>query len=642
MYLSQLSIQNFRGIKDMTINFDKSLNVVIGANGHYKTAIMDAIRLFYSWGDSFKDRNLEISKEDFHISSKKDKTTGQVTYITASEIRLHYVFAGLNDNQQAALYQYLIDENGMFSAVVDIVYKLSDKDKITYSYVTGAGMKADYETFQYFRAYYLSALRDSTRDMLSFRNNPLSKVIQRKIETSNAEQSVKDIIKQANNSLLERPEVKGTRDGINNNLKNINQTHIEHVGLHVEESRLEYIVNVIRPFLPYEENSDEGFLLSQNSLGFNNLIYIATVLSDIEDSKRNDDITDFILLIEEPEAHLHPQLQLSLYRFLKSEGEDDNCQTFITSHSPTLTSQIPLNNLILVKNNQSVMCIGDCFKDRESEGIVQDVKNNKKVTNKVAEVYKRQLTRYLDVSRSQLFFSNGCVLVEGISEAQLLEAFSRVLNKSLIEHQIELINTNGIAFYQFLMLFNSSAPNKRLDTKIAVITDADQFTNSKDSDYNLDKLVENDYVKLQELKDKINTDEPVSRIKNLKSMSSGQLNTCIMISSGDKTLEYQICLANVFDTAEETKAGLLYKLIKSLNPKGIANVDDYISTKITGNLSSDQKQDISILLWKCLPGKAEFAHYLEDKVLSNLNEQNPDRFVVPPYIQNAINFLIPC
>jgi putative ATP-dependent endonuclease of OLD family len=115
-----------------------------------------------------------------------------------------------------------------------------------------------------------------------------------------------------------------------------------------------------------------------------------------------------------------------------------------------------------------------------------------------------------------------------------------------------------------------------------------------------------------------------------------------MISSGDKTLEYQICLANVFDTAEEIKAGLLYKLIKSLNPKGIANVDDYISTKITGNLSSDQKQDISILLWKCLPGKAEFAHYLEDKVLSNLNEQNPDRFVVPPYIQNAINFLIPC
>lgn len=51
MYLRTIKIENFRGIKSMTVNFNKKLNVIIGANGHYKTTLIDAIRLFYSMGD---------------------------------------------------------------------------------------------------------------------------------------------------------------------------------------------------------------------------------------------------------------------------------------------------------------------------------------------------------------------------------------------------------------------------------------------------------------------------------------------------------------------------------------------------------------------------------------------------------------
>src|SRR5690606_18853862 len=117
-----------------------------------------------------------------------------------------------------------------------------------------------------------------------------------------------------------RDEVTSTRDNINSNLetiyKNVNQSQI---GLQIEQSRIEYIVNVIKPFLPHDwtNHSTEGFNLSQNSLGFNNLIYIATVLGDIKERVKDDAIPHFALLIEEPEAHIHPQLQLSLYNFLK-------------------------------------------------------------------------------------------------------------------------------------------------------------------------------------------------------------------------------------------------------------------------------------------------------------------------------------
>lgn len=66
------------------------------------------------------------------------------------------------------------------------------------------------------------------------------------------------------------------------------------------------------------------------------------------------------------------------------------------------------------------------------------------------------LSRYIDVTRSQMFFSTGCLFIEGISECQMIETFSRIMDKSLIDNQVEIINTDGIAFYQFIMLFNSS------------------------------------------------------------------------------------------------------------------------------------------------------------------------------------------
>ena len=65
MYLSKIYIKNFRGIKELQVKFDKNLNVIIGANGQLKTSLIDAIRLFYTWGEP--NRDIEITKEDFYV-----------------------------------------------------------------------------------------------------------------------------------------------------------------------------------------------------------------------------------------------------------------------------------------------------------------------------------------------------------------------------------------------------------------------------------------------------------------------------------------------------------------------------------------------------------------------------------------------
>lgn len=635
MYLSKVTIDNYRGIKYLEVNFTSEINVIIGENGRCKSALIDALRLLYNIGEPLRD--ISVMREDFHETHAVDEQ-GHLIKTESDAIKLCYEFKGLSPEQQGAFYEYMIVDSADHAnsyARVELVWK-NDKKYPVFSYHTGGieGQKADFNSFHQFQHYYLGALRDSTRDLSNLKNNILGKVIKRLVDRKQTEQEIREIIKDANTKLLARDEVSSVKNSINSNLDNIfKNSDRSQIGVHIEQSRIEYIVNVIKPYLPHDwkNNSLEGFRLWQNSLGFNNIIYIATVLGDIKERIADDPIPHFALFIEEPEAHIHPQLQLSLYNFLKQANHESKSQLFITTHSPTLTSRVPFENLILLESN--AYTIADCFVDREKEEIIQDTAKKKKLLQVDIAHKKKQLERYVDVTKSQMFFAKGCLFVEGISEELLISAFCQLEGFFLEDYRIELVNVDGTSFYPFLFLFNSAAPEKRLPKKIAILTDDDRFTSSTSADYTLQTLVENNYAKLEELHQEFLKGKPANRIANLTAVTNNQSG--IYLSPAYQTLELEICRSNVPSTKTELYQNLLYKYLKEVAPE-ITRVDGYLST-LQEDISLETDK-VAILLWKCMPSKANFAQDFAIRILEDLS-LSKTIFNVPEYIRKAFAHL---
>jgi putative ATP-dependent endonuclease of OLD family len=90
----------------------------------------------------------------------------------------------------------------------------------------------------------------------------------------------------------------------------------------------------------------------------------------------------------------------------------------------------------------------------------------------------------LDVTKSQLFFAKGVILVEGISEALLLPVLARRLAPRCdLEHSgVEIVNINGVAFEPFARLFNSENPAERLAVPCALVTDDDRHATREGKD----------------------------------------------------------------------------------------------------------------------------------------------------------------
>jgi len=490
MYLSNLHIKNFRCVGDVSLDFQSGLNVLIGENNSGKTSIIDALRLCLAIG--LPRRDIFLNTDDFlcDITGKRHNV-----------IEFDLTFLNPTLEEQGTFIDLLAFREGLPKLQLHVRYSLENRnglERIVFRYWGGEneGQSVAPEAMELLYYIYLGALRDAERDLAPSKGNRLGqlfvKLLKDPAEQKAYAETIHDKIKEdaAWNDLRKR-----AKEKVNENLKKITiedspqEVEINFIPLEFRRIVESLKIQLLRVI---EDGSPLHFEIEQNGLGYNNLIYIATVLGDLLERKVLEKEIYIALLIEEPEAHLHPQLQDILFNFL-GDVANQGIQIFITSHSPTVTSRTEITTLMVLQilnNNIVAIPLREC---------------------RLQEDERKYLQRFLDVTKCQLFFAKRVVLVEGISEALLLPVLAKTMGYDLDKSAVEVVNVGGTAFQPFAKLFNSEDAGKRLGVRCALITDGDE-----DADNNVSP-----------------------RAKYAKDLEGGQLRTFI----AKKTFEHELYMS---------------------------------------------------------------------------------------------------
>jgi putative ATP-dependent endonuclease of OLD family len=455
------------------VSLSKGVTTIVGGNDYGKTAVVDAIRLALGTSD-FDYTRIEIS--DFHIGSGEKGT--------ATEFQIRCKFDDLSVQERGAFAEYLTyekaDGTGTVPRVVLYINFIAKNHKrrrrgrpfITTEVKTGAkadGPAFDQNARSLLLATYLRPLRDAEQEMSAGRGSRLSQILLNTEEAKKGgtetytngvepkdprELGISSLGDYANDLLCEHKAITGAQGRLNDDyLKALSFAgdastgSISIGGRGDEKIRLRQLLEKLELQL---DSASTGEM--RHGLGSNNLLFMACELLLLGDESESFPL----LLIEEPEAHLHPQRQLLLMQFLKKQAsnKEQNIQIILTTHSPNIASVVPLESMVMMQRGKAFSL---------AEGKTKLHKNDYQF-----------LQRFLDVTKANLFFARSVMIVEGDAENILLPTLARLLGRDFAKHGASIVNVGGVGLGRYAKIFmRKNIVDGEIGIPVACVTDLD-------------------------------------------------------------------------------------------------------------------------------------------------------------------------
>jgi putative ATP-dependent endonuclease of OLD family len=591
MYLSRIHVENFRNLIDVSVDLKPGLNVIVGENNVGKTNLLDAVRIAFGAAATGSEW-VSPTKEDRHRSADG--------VYSDQPIHITLMFQDLSHDQQADFLDalnYDAESPELSTATIQYTWAYSPlRDRWSVkrwgSDRTDAEGQLGEDVLQALPLTYLAALRDAERALVPGRNSRLARLLAATANQSDRDQ-IREIGSAANRSLQQTELVRSAEERIAGVLDTASRTDLMRpTAIRPAPADFERMIRALRILLrPSSGNAtDETLLdeLSSNGLGYNNLIYMAVVLAELG-AQREAALP--LLLVEEPEAHLHPQLQILLANHLARQGE--RVQTIVTTHSPTVAACLEPRYLAVMHRGQAggqqVTRIDTCGLTNEQQ---------------------KQLHRVLDVTRATLLFAQGVLLVEGISEALLIPALARRLGINLQEAAVSVVPVAGVDFASIGSLFGDG----RIQVPLAIVTDADP-------------RVEQGGPPGNPVRDPVTLRPEVSeRAKRVLNSFAGQ--ETIKVELSDFTLEYDLAAADAGNALAMFDA---WSSLYRTRPHSLSR------DELTATSSAEER---ALMLWRAIcfgspqHGKVQLAQELADRLESD--HPSTASFVVPEYLARAI------
>jgi putative ATP-dependent endonuclease of OLD family len=471
MHLAQLTIENFRLFgtraekKHLELRISQGLTVLVGENDSGKTAIIDALRLVL--GTTSQDY-LRINEDDFCKAGGK----------TAPDFSIYCRFENLTEDEAARFLEWLSFEDKQ--PVLELTlraFRVSRKNRsgvdVSVIEVTnrsgpeGQGKTLEGDVRNFLRLTYLKPLRDAETEMSAGKGSRLSQLLLHHPKLVGQDKPSDIPVPQAGEPLKPPPTLRGIMATAETWIKEspaivgakeqLNRDYLSNLSVGSEKMSGEITIGRTADLKGILEKLElwlapEAAILdrTKHGLGFNNLLFMAAELLLLSESAETGLP---LLLIEEPEAHLHPQLQLRLMEFLEQKTQGQSLvQVIVSTHSPNLSSKADIEKVTHVAKGRAYPL----------------ARTHTKLT---AGDY-RFLRRFLDTTKANLFFARGVVLAEGDAENILLPTVAKLLGRSFTEYGVSIINVGSRGLFRYARIFQRTDAQDP-PVKVACISDRD-------------------------------------------------------------------------------------------------------------------------------------------------------------------------
>lgn len=493
MRITKIRVQNFRRLKDISIDLEDELSVIIGKNNSGKTSLLLIFDKFIASGSSknslsFDDFNVDFKEE---LKTRIEGTEAQTENFPSLGISLKlFIEYDENDDLSNIGNNVMMDLDPDNNVVVlAFEYYLSEdrfetlkRDyKAYYDKKTAAGRKTknvlsflkEQHTnyFQLSRKSLKYNMESQKEDETVFTDLfkekiQIDKIInfkwisaRRSVSNKDSEKSLSSqssrmykTLETSNNNSVVIEDFKDALSKTDENLDKIYKDLFQEViddikrfgGIKQDDSVIK-IVSSLRHKELLEENttvmyglgSTDHFLPeSYNGLGYMNLISmifeIKILLHEFQKEKDEKPSDINLLFIEEPEAHTHPQMQYIFIKNIKSllnngiqakDGGTQGLQTIMSTHSSHIVSESNFEDIKYLR--------------AENSGVIsRNLKDLKEEYGEENDYYKF-LKQYMTLHRSELFFADKVIFIEGETERLLLPAIMKKLDQEDIQHELQ-------------------------------------------------------------------------------------------------------------------------------------------------------------------------------------------------------------